>query len=36
MAPNVEKVARTELKPGVTCIIEFIDGSKEANGITCP
>jgi hypothetical protein len=31
-----KKVARTELKPGVTCTIEFIDGSKEANGITCP
>jgi len=31
-----KKVARTELKPGITCTIEFIDGNKEANGITCP
>jgi tripartite-type tricarboxylate transporter receptor subunit TctC len=31
-----KKVDRAELKPGVTCAIEFIDGAKEANGITCP
>ncbi len=31
-----KKVARTELKPGVTCTIEFIDGNKEANAVTCP
>jgi tripartite-type tricarboxylate transporter receptor subunit TctC len=31
-----KKVARTELKPGVACTIEFVDGAKEANGVTCP
>ena len=30
------KVARNELKAGATCVIEFIDGAKEANGISCP
>jgi tripartite-type tricarboxylate transporter receptor subunit TctC len=30
------KASRAELKPGFTCTIEFIDGAKEANGITCP
>ena len=31
-----KKVGRTELKPGVICTIEFIDGQKEANGVSCP
>jgi cation diffusion facilitator CzcD-associated flavoprotein CzcO len=31
-----KKADRAELKPGVTCAIEFTDGAKEANGITCP
>ncbi len=31
-----KKVGRSELKAGVTCTIEFIDGAKEANGVTCP
>ena len=31
-----KKVGRAELKPGVTCTIEFVDGSNEANAITCP
>jgi hypothetical protein len=30
------KVPRGELKAGITCTIEFVDGSKDANGITCP
>jgi tripartite-type tricarboxylate transporter receptor subunit TctC len=31
-----KKAARTELKPGITCTIDFVDGAKEANGVTCP
>jgi hypothetical protein len=31
-----KKVARTELRPGITCTIEFVDGAKEANAVTCP
>jgi hypothetical protein len=31
-----KQAARTELKPGVTCTIEFIEEAKEANGVTCP
>jgi hypothetical protein len=31
-----KKVPRAELKAGVTCTIEFIDGTKDANGISCP
>jgi tripartite-type tricarboxylate transporter receptor subunit TctC len=31
-----KKVARGELKAGATCTIEFVDGQKEANGVTCP
>ena len=30
------KVSRADLKAGVTCSIEYIDGSKDANAITCP
>ena len=31
-----KKVPRAELRAGVTCTIEFVDGSKDANGVTCP
>jgi hypothetical protein len=31
-----QKAARGDLKAGATCTIEFIDGSKDANGVTCP
>ena len=31
-----KKAARAELKAGVPCTIEFVDGSKAANGISCP
>jgi hypothetical protein len=30
-----KKVGRGELKPGHSCVIEFIDGAKEASGLTC-
>ena len=30
------KVPRAELKAGVTCAIHYVDGSKDANAITCP
>ena len=30
-----KKVGRGELKPGQSCVIEFIDGAKEASGLTC-
>ena len=31
-----KKVPRAELKAGVTCTIEYVDGNKDANGINCP
>jgi tripartite-type tricarboxylate transporter receptor subunit TctC len=31
-----KKVARTELKAGATCTIEFVDGQKEVNSVSCP
>ncbi len=30
-----QKAARADLKAGMDCTIEFMDGSSEANGITC-
>jgi tripartite-type tricarboxylate transporter receptor subunit TctC len=30
-----QKATRAELKAGMSCTIEFIDGAKEANGIAC-
>lgn len=31
-----KKVTRAELKAGATCTIEFVDGQKEVNSVTCP
>jgi hypothetical protein len=31
-----KKVARTELKAGATCSIEFVEGNKEVTSVTCP
>jgi cation diffusion facilitator CzcD-associated flavoprotein CzcO len=31
-----QKADRAALKPGATCAIEFVDGAKEASGVTCP
>ena len=30
-----QKAARADLKPGMECTIEYMDGSAEASGITC-
>jgi tripartite-type tricarboxylate transporter receptor subunit TctC len=30
-----KKAERAELKPGLACSIEYLDGAKEANGIDC-
>ncbi len=30
-----QKAARADLKAGMECMIEYMDGSKEANGLTC-
>jgi hypothetical protein len=31
-----KKVTRAELKAGATCTIEFVDGQKEVNSVSCP
>lgn len=31
-----KKGSRAELKPGAICTVEYIEGSSDANGITCP
>jgi hypothetical protein len=30
-----KRAGRADLKAGITCTIEFIDGAKEAHGINC-
>src|SRR5581483_10118026 len=30
-----QKAARADLKPGMDCSIEYLEGAKEANGIAC-